>query len=59
MNSLLYDINLTYEKNYELGPVGLRKLKKPVIKKSKNKFRFLGFDVNLPFGIRAGPLLNI
>lgn len=58
MNSLLYDINLTYEKNYELGPVGLRKLKKPVIKKSKNKFRFLGFDVNLPFGIPAGPLLN-
>ena len=58
MNPLLYDINLTYEKNYDLGPVNLKKLNKPVFKKLKKKFKFLGFDVNLPFGIPAGPLLN-
>lgn len=58
MNSLFYDINLTYEKNYELGPVNLKKLKVPNFKKSKKKFKFLGLDVNIPFGIAAGPLLN-
>jgi len=58
MNSLLYDINLTYEKNYELGPLNLKKLKKPVFKKNKKEYAFLGFPIYLPFGIPSGPLLN-
>ncbi|MFH1833097.1 MAG: hypothetical protein ABH816_02920 [Candidatus Levyibacteriota bacterium] len=55
MKSFFYDIKLTYEKNYKEGP----KIK-PVRKKfeSKGGYKFLGFDINFPFGIPAGPLLN-
>jgi dihydroorotate dehydrogenase len=58
MESLFYDINRTYEENYKRGPVGLAKLKKPFFKATKPKFKFLGFPINMPFGIPAGPLLN-
>ena len=58
MNSPLYNIYKTYDQNFDLGPLGLKKLKKPIFKRTKPKYSFLGFPVNLPFGIPAGPLLN-
>lgn len=58
MNSPLYNIYKTYDQNFDLGPLGLKKFKKPIFKKVKPKYSFLGFPVNLPFGIPAGPLLN-
>ena len=58
MHSLLYDIHKSYNENFKNGPIGLRKLKKPVFKKSKPAYSFLGFPSNLPYGIPAGPLLN-
>lgn len=58
MNSLFYDIYKSYEENFKLGPYGLKKLKKPIFKKNKTKYTFLGFPVNSSFGIPAGPLLN-
>jgi len=56
--SPFYDIYKSYEENYELGPVGLRNFKKPVLKKINLKYKFLGFNIMIPFGIPAGPLLN-
>lgn len=58
MDSKFYDINLSYEQNYERGPIGVYKLKKPQFKKINPKFRFLGFDIDLPYGIASGILLN-
>ena len=58
MHALFYDIHKTYDENFKLGPISLEKLKKPVFEKRKLKYRFLGFPINLPFGIPAGPLLN-
>lgn len=78
-----YDVNLSYEDNYRLGPFGefaealagegrgdnrgphpqSAHADSPRPSGSqdagtKGMERFLGFDVNLPFGIPAGPLLN-
>ncbi|MEK7450748.1 MAG: hypothetical protein AAB662_02300 [Patescibacteria group bacterium] len=58
MHSLLYDIHKAYEDNYKLGPIKINQLKKPLISKTKTKYSFLGFPINIPFGIPAGPLLN-
>ncbi len=58
MNSPMYNIYKTYDQNFDLGPIGLKNLKKPIFKNVKPKYSFLGFPVNLPFGIPAGPLLN-
>ena len=58
MQSLFYDIYKTYDENFRLGPIKLKGLKKPLIKKTKTKYAFLGFPINIPFGIPAGPLLN-
>lgn len=58
MNSPLYNIYKTYDQNFDLGPIGLKTLKKPIFKKIKPRYNFLGFPVNLPFRIPAGPLLN-
>lgn len=52
-----YDPFLSYEDNYKDGPFG----KFAVDKKNKEnnpKHNFMGYKVNLPFGIPAGPLLN-
>lgn len=57
MNAPFYDIYASYDENYVKGPVGLRKYKIPKRDVSQ-KFTFLGFPVNLPFGIPAGPLPN-
>lgn len=57
MNAAFYDIFASYDENYVKGPVGLKKYKIP--KRIVNpKFKFLGFSINLPFGIPAGPLPN-
>lgn len=58
MNALLYNIYESYTENFKKGPIGIKNLKKPVFKKSKHSYRFLGFPVDIPFGIPAGPLLN-
>ena len=58
MDSLLYDIHRSYDENFKLGPIKLKKLKKPKFEKNKPKYSFLGFPINFPFGIPAGPLLN-
>lgn len=58
MNAAFYDINRTFDENYKLGPIGLAKLKRPFFRAAKPKFNFLGFPVNMPFGISAGPLFN-
>lgn len=63
-----YDVNLTYEDNYERGPFGdfageaLNKLDTQAIQatqeQSRELFDFFGQPVFSPFGIPAGPLLN-
>ncbi|MBI2613679.1 MAG: hypothetical protein HYW62_02820 [Candidatus Levybacteria bacterium] len=58
MDSLLYDIHKSYDDNFKLGPVKIKKLKNPSFNGIKPKFSFLGFPINIPFGIPAGPLLN-
>lgn len=53
-----YDPSKTYDENYGTGPFGafaegvdLRSTEEP-------KYDFLGFKINIPFGIPSGPLLN-
>lgn len=58
MNSPLYNIYKTYDQNFDLGPIGLGKFKKPVFRRVNPKYSFLGYPINLPFGIPAGPILN-
>lgn len=61
-----YDVNRTYEDNYSQGPFGAFAQALAVetggnaaeTGSNMEGERFLGFDVNLPFGIPAGPLLN-
>ena len=59
-----YDVNRTYEDNYEYGPFGAfaQALKGDVadeqIAAERQGETFLGQPVNLAFGIPAGPLLN-
>lgn len=57
MSLLFYDIYSSYEDNYKRGP-NTNKFKKPLKQKEDKKHKFLGFDVKIPFGIAAGPLLN-
>lgn len=58
MQAAFYNPDITYEKNYDIGPPLLRtELKPPSIPKAKS-FKFLDFTVSLPFGIPPGPLLN-
>lgn len=58
MNEPFYDPQVSYEVNYNKGPFGLfsqlplTSLPKPLLTD------FMGFSVNVPFGIPAGPLLN-
>lgn len=53
-----YDPGKTYQDNFTSGPPLLRQESKPKKREIQHKQKFLGFDVNVPFGIPAGPLLN-
>lgn len=58
MSLTFYDNTRFYDDNWKMGPpIAAQKLTPPkrTIKKS---YKFLGFEVNIPFGIPAGPLLN-
>lgn len=58
MQPAFYDPALSYEENYQKGPPILQSSKKTPAKLSLKKQKHLGFEVNLPFGIPPGPLLN-
>ncbi len=51
-----YDIDKTYDENYDEGPFFTEK--KPVLTSSKQKIKILDFELNSPLGVPAGPLLN-
>ncbi|MFH1201258.1 MAG: dihydroorotate oxidase [bacterium] len=55
-----YDPKKTYEENYKNGPFGAFASSKSggVASALEPKYDFLGFKVNSPFGIPAGPLIN-
>ncbi|MFA6177789.1 MAG: dihydroorotate oxidase [Candidatus Paceibacterota bacterium] len=56
-----YDPLKSYEENYEKGPFGAfadGKIENPEKGVFAEKYDFLGFKVNSPFGIPAGPLIN-
>lgn len=58
MNAAFYDPTLSYEENYKKGPpINFQNISLPHRKITSTQ-KFLGFDVNLPFGIPSGPLLN-
>jgi len=51
----LYDVNKSYDFNYEFGPIFYGPFPPDG---GKQKKKFLGFEVNSLFGVPAGPLLN-
>ncbi len=53
-----YDPLLSYEDNYEQGPFGAFEHAPATPVNTLHTSRFLNLEVNLPFGIPAGPLLN-
>jgi dihydroorotate dehydrogenase (NAD+) catalytic subunit len=53
-----YNPALSYEENYQHGPFGDFSSAAPSIEHNKQTENFLNLQVNLPFGIPAGPLLN-
>lgn len=57
-NAIFYDIYKSYEDNFKTPPSAIKKLKKLSFGKTKQKYKFLGFPVNLPFGMPAGPVIN-
>lgn len=57
-NTPFYDPFLSYDDNYQQGPFGDFSRSPKAITKVAKPTRFLDLDVNLPFGIPAGPLLN-
>jgi len=58
MQSAFYDPIITYEENYKNGPPIFSQDATPPARNIIKNYKFLGFDVNLPFGIPPGPLLN-
>lgn len=54
-----YDPGKTYDQNYEGGPFGEFARPHQARKFSREpRYEFLGYKINLPFGIPAGPLIN-
>lgn len=53
-----YDPLLSYDDNYNDGPFGEFLTKKKYKDKKEPGYDFMGYKVNLPFGIPAGPLVN-
>lgn len=58
MQTPFYDPNLSYEDNYAEGPFSAFADGKDLRTNKTPKYDFLGFKINSPFGIPAGPLLN-
>ena len=52
-----YDSTKSYEENYDQGPFGIFREGLEFLKPTKPS-TFLGFTIDFPFGIPAGPLLN-
>jgi dihydroorotate dehydrogenase len=58
MHTAFYDPTLSFEENYEKGPLAnFENISLPKRKITKTE-KFLGFDINVPFGIPAGPIPN-
>lgn len=53
-----YDPLLSYEDNYQQGPFGDFAVDPVSVIQTDKPSRFLNLEVNAPFGIPAGPLLN-
>ncbi len=56
-----YDPEKSYEENYKQGPFGVfadGEVVQTVQSSTLHSYEFLGFKVNSPFGIPAGPLIN-
>lgn len=53
-----YDPEKSYEENFQEGPFGTFSDGEVIENKGEPKYNFLGFKVNSPFGIPAGPLIN-
>jgi len=51
-----YDIDKTYDQNYDEGPFFDEKVS--LLSPPKQKIRILDFELNSPLGVPAGPLLN-
>jgi len=58
LHTPFYDPKKTYEENYTEGPFGAFSDGVVFGDKDEPKFDFLGFKINSPFGIEAGPLVN-
>src|SRR3989338_2374723 len=64
LHTPFYDPGKTYEENFEQGPFGAfankerENVQSSTLDTSGPRYDFLGFKVNSPFGIPAGPLIN-
>lgn len=58
LNTPFYNPLQSYEDNYKFGPYGIFKNKTIYSNPRTPIYNFLGTEVNLPFGIPAGPLIN-
>lgn len=55
---MFYHPGLSFEDNYRIGPFNMREVPEFDFAKYRGNFSFLGFTVDIPFGIAAGPLLT-
>jgi len=53
-----YDPAKSYEENFQNGPFGVFADRAVLENRGARKFDFLGYKINSPFGIPAGPLIN-
>lgn len=53
-----YDSNLDFNVNFDKGPYGAFRNSKRIKTSEAPKYTFLGYQINFPFGIPAGPLPN-
>lgn len=58
MQTPFFDPNKSYQENYDQGPFGAFADGKDLRTNELPKYDFLGFKINIPFGIPSGPLLN-
>lgn len=58
MNQPFYDHRKTFDENFDDGPFGVFKNTQPIKNSQEPVYTFLGYKINSPFGIAAGPLPN-